>query len=135
MLTSNRKVDECKPLVGTRVGSAWFQRLTLKYDKLPSSFAFYFKFRPYFEVANKCSEILMMREAGLGAPPPHCQLPSLFAPLTAVAVILSLSPLELSPFVLYLRNARAVAAVVAVFLPLDPFELSQLRSPTIIELR
>jgi len=33
--------------VDTRVGSAWFHRLKLKYDKLLSSFAFNFNLRPY----------------------------------------------------------------------------------------
>jgi hypothetical protein len=36
------------------------------------------------------------------------------APLTAVAVVVSLSPLELSPLVVCLGNAQAVAAVVTV---------------------
>ena len=31
----------------TRAGSAWLQRLKLKYDKLLSSFAFSFNLRPY----------------------------------------------------------------------------------------
>ena len=41
------KVTRCKLTLQTRVESAWFLRLKLKYDTLLSSFAFNLRLRPY----------------------------------------------------------------------------------------
>ena len=47
VLTSRRIVDECKPLVDTRVDSAWLHCLKQKHYKLLQVVAFNFNLRPY----------------------------------------------------------------------------------------